>query len=196
VSKDFLRERRESLEEEFFHKLQTDQIESLRGELERKETREHLQAACGIADEVVLDQLVALGLSGVTMAALSMVPLVWVAWADGTVQEAERKAVLKAAHEHGIDDGGAAHKVLAGWLERRPEKELFDAWAAYTRALADTLVPSQRTQLRGQLVGLARHVAEAAGGFLGIHRISHKEEAALADIEAAFGQASTSQTVT
>ena len=196
MSKEFLRERRESLEEEFFHKLQTDQIEILRGELERKETREQLQAACGIADEIVLDQLLALGLSGLTMAALSMVPLVWVAWADGAVQEGERHAVLKAAHERGIDDGGAAHKVLGGWLERRPKQELFDAWAAYTRALTDTLVPSQRAQLRGQIVGLARTVAEAAGGFLGIHRISHKEEVALAAIEAAFGHAAAPQTVT
>ncbi|HKE16905.1 MAG TPA: hypothetical protein VKB80_18660 [Kofleriaceae bacterium] len=188
MSKEFLKERRETLEEEFFHRLQSDQIEALRGELERKDTRDQLRAACGIADDVVLDQLLALGLSGVTMTAVSMVPLVWVAWADGTVQEAERKAVLKAAHERGIDDGGAAHKLLAGWLERPPKQELFDAWGAYTRALVDTLVPSQRTQLRGQIVGMARKVAEAAGGFLGIHRISHKEEVALRAIEAAFGQ--------
>ena len=196
MSKEFLKERRETLEEEFFHRLQSDQIDALRGELERKDTREQLRAACGIADEVVLDQLLALGLSGVTMTALSMVPLVWVAWADGAVQEAERKAVLKAAHERGIDDGGPAHKLLAGWLERPPKQELFDAWAAYTRALADTLVPSQRTQLRGQIVGMARKVAEAAGGFLGIHRISHKEEVALKAIEAAFGQPATPETPT
>lgn len=187
MSKEFLKDRRESLEEEFFHKLQSDQIETLRAELERKEGREQLQAASGIADEAVLDQLAALGLSGVTMAALSMVPLVWVAWADGGVQEEERQAVLKAAHDRGIEEAGAAHQILAGWLAKKPKQVLFDAWAGYTRALADSLVPAQRAQLRGQIVGLARQVAESAGGFLGIHRISHKEEVALEAIEAAFG---------
>ncbi len=189
MSREFLKDRRESLEEEFFHKLQSQQLDTLRGELERKQTREEMRAACGIADDVVLDKLIELGLSGIAMAAMSMVPLVWVAWADGAVQESERKAVLQAAHERGIEDGGPAHAVLGGWLKVRPRKELFDAWGAYTRALADTLVPAQRAQLRGQVVGLARQVAQSAGGFLGIHKISHQEEAALAEIEAAFGPA-------
>ncbi len=189
MSREFLKDRRESLEEEFFHKLQSEQLATLRTELERKQTREELRAACGIADEAILDKLIELGLSGVAMAAMSMVPLVWVAWADGAVQESERKAVLQAAHDRGIEDGGAAHKMLGEWLTARPRKELFDAWRTYTRALADTLVPSQRSQLRGQVVGLARQVAQSAGGFLGIHKISHQEEAALSEIEAAFGDA-------
>ncbi len=188
MSREFLKDRRESLEEEFFHKLQSDQIAKLREELERKQTRDELRTSCGIADDAVLDKLISLGLSGTTMAALSMVPLVWVAWADGAVQEKEREAVLKAAHERGIEDGGAAHTLLAGWLARRPAAHLFDAWAAYTRALADTLVPSQRAQLKGQIVGLARRVAEATGGFLGVHKISDDEEAALTAIAVAFGE--------
>jgi hypothetical protein len=186
-NQDFLKERRQSLEEEFFHKLQEEQLSTLRTELERKQSREELRTACGIADEKVLDQLIALGVSGTTMAALSMVPLVWVAWADGAVQESERKAVLQAAHERGIDEGGAAHQILGGWLARRPSKQLFEAWAAYTRALADTLVPSQRAQLRTQIVGLARQVAQSAGGFLGLHKISQEEESALSVIASAFG---------
>jgi hypothetical protein len=189
VSREFLRERRESLEEEFFQKLQSEQLESLRSQLAHKQTREELRAACGIADEAVLDKLIELGMNGIAMAAMSMVPLVWVAWADGAVQEPERKAVLQAAQERGIDADSAAHSLLGGWLATRPPQKLFDAWGAYTRALADTLVPSQRAQLRDQVVGLARQVALSAGGFLGIRKMSHQEEVALAAIEAAFGPA-------
>jgi hypothetical protein len=187
VSREFLKDRRESLEEEFFHKLQSEQLAALRAELDRKQSRDELRAASGIADDVVLDQLIALGLTGTTTAALSMVPLVWVAWADGAVSEAERAAVLKAARERGVEAGSPVQHILAGWLERRPEPGLFNAWAAYARALADTLVPAQRAQLKGQIVELARKVAESAGGFLGIHKISHEEEAALTAIAAAFG---------
>jgi hypothetical protein len=187
VSREFLKDRRESLEDEFFHKLQSEQLAKLRGELDRKQSREELRAASGIADEAVLDQLIALGLSGTTTAALSMVPLVWVAWADGAVSEAERSAVLQAARERGLDAGNPAQQILSGWLERKPESRLFDAWAAYARALSDTLVPAQRAQLKEQIVGLARKVAEAAGGFLGMRKISQQEEAALSSVAAAFG---------
>ncbi|HTE54939.1 MAG TPA: hypothetical protein VK698_28995 [Kofleriaceae bacterium] len=185
-SRDFLKDRREALEEEFFHKLQEQQLAALRTELDRKATREELRTSCGIADDAVLDQLVALGVSGSTMAALSMVPLVSVAWADGEVQDRERTAVLKAAHERGVDEKGPAHSLLAGWLARRPSPQLFDAWASYTRALAATLVPSQRVQLRQQIAGMARKVAESAGGFLGLGKIGQQEEATLAAIAAVF----------
>jgi hypothetical protein len=186
-SKEFLRDRRETLEDEFFHKLQSEQIARLREELDRKQTREELSKACGIADEAVLDHLISLGVTGTTMAAMSMVPLVWVAWADGEVQEAERKAVLQAAGERGIEDGSAAYQMLSSWLALKPAHDLYEAWQRYTRSLADTLVPAQRAQLKEQIVGLARKVGEAAGGFLGMRKMSKDEEQALSSIEAAFG---------
>lgn len=188
MSRDTLKDRGQALEEEFFHRLQEKQLEALRAELDRKATREELRAACGISDEAVLDRLVDQGVSGATMAALSMVPLVTVAWADGDVHERERDAVLKAARERGVDEKSAAHALLAGWLGRRPSSQLFDAWAAYSRGLSETLVPAQRAQLREQIVGLAREVAQSAGGFLGVGKIGKEEEAALASIEAVFAE--------
>ncbi len=59
-------------------------------------------------------------------------------------------------------------------------------WAAYSRGLAGTLDPTQRAQLREQIVGMARQVAESAGGFLGVGKIGKEEEAALASIQAVF----------
>ena len=186
MSRESLKDRGQALEEEFFHRLQEQQLEALRAELDRKATREELRASCGISDDAVLDQLVGLGVSGATMAALSMVPLVTVAWADGDVHARERDAVLKAAQERGLDEKSAARALLAGWLNRRPSSQLFDVWAAYSRALAATLVAAQRSQLREQIVGMAREVAQSAGGFLGVGKIGKEEEAALASIEAVF----------
>lgn len=186
MSRESLKDRGQALEEEFFHRLQEEQLQSLRAELDRKATREELRAACGISDEAVLDQLVGLGVSGATMAALSMVPLVTVAWADGDVHARERDAVLKAAQERGVDQKSAAHALLSGWLGRRPSSQLFDVWVAYSRGLAASLAPAQRAQLREQIVGMAREVAQSAGGFLGVGTIGKEEEAALASIEAVF----------
>jgi hypothetical protein len=187
VSGDFLGDRKQALEEAFFHAEQEKQLAKLRDELERKNTREGLRSASGISDEAVLDRFIDLGLSGKTMAALSLVPLIWVAWADGKLDEREREAVLQAARGKGIEEGSATDKVLAGWLLRKPEKSLYVTWEAYIKALTGTLVPGQRQVVRTQIVGFARQVAEAAGGFLGIGKVSASEEEALAAIEAAFG---------
>jgi hypothetical protein len=54
-------------------------------------------AASGITDDALLDKLVALNLHGETLAALSLDPLVMVAWADGHIDKGERIALLSAA---------------------------------------------------------------------------------------------------
>jgi len=125
-------------------------------------------------------------MSGQTVAALSLVPLLRVAWADGKLDEKERDAILQAAQSKGIEPGSASHALLDGWLVRKPDASLHDAWAAYVAALSSSLTQEQREHLRDQLVGFARRVAEAAGGFLGVGKVSAAEEKALAAIEAAF----------
>jgi hypothetical protein len=186
VSEDFLGDRRAALEDAFFHKEEEKKLAALKSELDRKRTRDELRSASGIADEAVLDRLVELGVTGQTVAALSLVPLLRVAWADGTVDEREREAVLQAAQGKGVEPGSAPHQLLERWLVRAPDPVLHDAWAAYVKALVGSLVPAQRELLKNQIVGFSRRVAEAAGGFLGIGKVSREEEAALAAIEAAF----------
>ena len=52
--------------------------------------------------------------------------------------------------------------------------------------LAAQLSPSQRTALRAELVERARHVAEAAGGFLGLGSVSEAEKQVIAELEKPF----------
>jgi hypothetical protein len=186
VEGEFLAKRRLALEEAFFHKREEEVMAAWRAELERKQTREELRSAAGVTDDAVLDQLVSLGVTGKTVAAMSVVPLVWVAWADGHVEEAERLAVLRAAHERGIEEHGPTHALLARWLSQSPDPRLFDAWTGYIRDLGQRLEPAQRDQLREQIAGFARQVAEAAGGFLGSGTINSEERQALDAITSAF----------
>ena len=185
---DFLGDRRKSLEDAFFHAEEEKNIQKMRAELDKKSGRDELRSVSGISDEAVLDQLVAMGVNGRTVAALSLIPLLRVAWADGKMDEKERDAVLAAAQGKGIEVGSASFNLLHGWLDRPPSDGLFDSWKAYIRELMSTLVPPQRALLKNQIVGFARGVAEAAGGFMGLKTVSAAEEKALADIQAAFDE--------
>ncbi len=186
MSDDFLGDRRMALEEAFFRKENQKHLAELREELAAKRSKEELRTASGITDEQALDHLVALGVSGHTLAALSLVPLIHVAWADGKMDQREREAVLMAATGKGIEPGSASYRLLDGWLGEKPDPILFDAWRAYITELASSLVPGQRGLLKSQILAFAQTIAESAGGFLGMKTVSPAEKAALAAIESAF----------
>jgi hypothetical protein len=184
---EFLGQRKHALEEAFFRKVEKQRLEQLRATLREKSERADLARATGVDDAEVLDALVGLGVSAETLTALALAPLLRVAWADGTLQPGERDAILQSARARGVAEDGPAHALLSSWLDHPPDAALDDAWAAYTQALGRKMTPAQRTALREQVVGFARDVAHAAGGFLGIHTIAAAEEAALTAIAAAFG---------
>ena len=182
-----LDDRRKALEESFFAKHEAKLIEELRHKREHAEAREGLERASGISNSELLDRLVDLGISAQTVAALSLVPLVAVAWADGSVDPKERTAVLAAAAEVGLRAGHVGHGLLEGWLGSAPGPELMRAWREYIGELTGALSASECTALRDDLLGRARKVAEATGGFLGMgNKVSTTEAAVLDQLEAAF----------
>jgi hypothetical protein len=153
----------------------------------RRAARAALAAASRITDDVLLDQLVAFGISADTLTALSLVPLVEVAWADGRVEDAERQAILAAARAAGLQEESAGHKLLDSCLSERPRTGLRKMWKQYITSICTTLPAEQRDALKTELLQQGRRVAEAAGGFMGLgSRVSSKEEALLAEIAAAF----------
>ena len=181
-----LQDREKALEDHFFDKENKEKLAAMKHKLEAKATKDELRKASGMTDDAVLEQLVALGLRGNTIAALSLVPLIQVAWADGTIQDNERTAILQGAHGKGLEEGSDGYELLQRWLEREPGDELFMAWEAYIKALASQLNDEQNRLLRNQIVGFAKLVATAAGGILGFGKVSASEEKVLHRIEAAF----------
>lgn len=184
-----MQERGRSLEEAFFKKQHEAQLEKLRRKQEQAEAREALAAASGITDDPeLLDRLAALGIHAETLAALTLIPLVEVAWADGKMEAREREAILKGAESSGIAPGSPSYGLLEIWTHDRPARELMDSWKAYIGALAAELSADQKWHLEERIVGRARAVAEAAGGFLGLgNKVSAEEERVLQELEAAFG---------
>lgn len=187
MSDRFLDDRRTGLEEAFFAR----QNEELRRRLveadSKTDQRQALAAASHIQDPAVLDRLLALGLGAETLSALTLVPLVLVAWADGDLSDLERDAVMEAAAQEGIHPNAPGHAMLAGWLRTKPGPELVATWKDYVRGLATPLDLEARRELERHVMDKARQVADAAGGFLGLtSRISAAEREMLSDLSAAF----------
>jgi hypothetical protein len=116
-----------------------------------------------------------------------VLPLVEVAWADGEISSKERKAVLRAAEERGIDAGTTSRQLLVDWLEHQPEAELMETWKGFMRSLMDSLDPAIADAVKERIMTRTRAVAEAAGGFLGMGSISPAEQAVLDEMERALG---------
>jgi hypothetical protein len=188
MKKDSFSTRKNELEEKFFSKRDKELLEALREKVASKERKKALAEASGIDDETLLDQLDEIDVRGETLAALSLVPLVAVAWADGTVDARERKAVMAAAEQRGIERGHAGYQLLDGWLEQKPDPKLLAVWKGYVEKLSPSLSEPARNALKQDLLGRARAVAEAAGGLLGLgNKVSKAEQAVLDDLEKAFG---------
>ncbi|MCR0982045.1 hypothetical protein [Roseomonas populi] len=183
MSRDFLDDRRRALEEAFFAQQSDELIRRLRASDPGKSERDRLAEASGLKDPALLDRLVAQGIGSGTVAALSIVPLVVVAWADGMMGDRERRAVLDAAHAVGLDSGSDGQALLSRWLAQPPPAALLAAWTDYVHALG----PEARGALRKRVMDRALQLAEAKGGLLGLlGGISAPEKAALARLEAAL----------
>ena len=183
-----LQDRERALENQFYDKENQEKLAAMKRKLDAQASKDELRKASGMTDDAVLEQLVSLGLRGNTIAALSLVPLIQVAWADGAIQDNERVAILQGAHGKGLEEGSDGYDLLQRWLERQPGDELFTAWEAYIKALASQLNDEQNRLLKNQIVGFAKLVATAAGGILGFGKVSSSEEKALHRIEAAFAR--------
>ena len=127
--------------------------------------------------------LIALGIDPSDYRVLKLLPLVYVAWADGKMEEVERSRILELARRSlGIGVSGAP--VLHEWLSAPPSHEYL------RRALRDLLVLARAPDeidvaldelpaLLGYAEGIARSTATALDA---PSAVTAEEEAALAEI--------------
>lgn len=179
MNRDSLAERGKGLEDAFF----ANQDAILKQRLaERDSVASHRAAMAevsGITDPAALDHLTALGLSAATLAAITLVPLVAVAWADGSIEPQEREVLLAGARQAGLDEAHPGYALFESWLVTKPKPDLVATWKTYVAALPG----EARSTLRFQIVERAKAVAEAAGGFLGVGRkVSGAEQAVLDEV--------------
>ena len=141
MSNELLHDRRVALEEAFFARQNETLLRQLRELDQARRKKAALSAASGIIDDTVLNKLVALDIGCNTLAALSLTPLVAVAWADGNIDDKERSVAFSEAAEMGVARQDIAHQLFETWLAEPPPPELLAAWKDYIGALSATLSP-------------------------------------------------------
>lgn len=140
-----------------------------------------------MTEEKLEENLRLLGIEPDHIGLVSLLPLVQVAWADGSIQQGERTFILEIGARHGLIRPGD-EAVIASWLEEEPSP-YFQATA---RKVLLELV--RRAELPGGLdrsavVGWCWAIAAAAGGIFGsrLMAISNEERDALDEIAEALG---------
>ena len=171
------------LEEAFFAKENARLLNDLRKKAEKEEQRDLLRRVVSIKDNAFLDKLIMLGIGPETILTLRLIPLVFVAWADGNMDDREREAILKAAAQEDVAADEATQQLLRTWLEKKPDPQFLELWKKYIGSVWERFTPDEQWQMRQNLLKAARDVAAAAGGFLGIGSISAAERAVLNDLE-------------
>ncbi len=184
---DGLNELGKNLEDKFFLERDQELLAKLREQSLVEDSREALSRAIGISDESVIAELTKHDISVENLTALSIVPLVEVAWADKQMEASEVDAIMKACDQSGIKDGDPAYWLVKSWLGNQPSSELFDAWDEYVKSLASALEATAFAQLKTSVLNRTREVAKSAGGFLGLGAVSAAEQKVIARIETVFG---------
>lgn len=182
-----LHSRGETMAEGFFAKRDQELIKRLRKDVSNEECRKALKSASGIDDEQVLQHLIDQGITPSSLVAVSLIPMVAVAWADREMSGAEETAILKSANDAGIASDSAAYELIETWLKSRPEHELLEAWKSYVAAIKSKLDAGAASQLKQSVVDRATEVAKSAGGYLGLgSKISAAEQSVIDELKSAF----------
>lgn len=174
------------LEESFFSGVDQKLMEKLRKQVATEHEAAAIQRLTGLSDVKVCQAIAALNISVESLAALRLVPLVAVAWADDRVEDNERFQVIHAAEKAGLVRGEASFELLESWLGQRPPQELFETWIEYAKALCLLLDGESRENLQRTIVAQVRSVAEANGGLLRFGSISPTEKKVMERVEAAL----------
>lgn len=183
---DPFKQRQQGMEDAFFKDRDRQLMEKMRSQLSAMEEKKKLGHVTGIVEEHVLASLVEAGVNAETFAAVSLIPLVELAWCDGNVAAEERDAVLNAAAGQGIRSDSAGYELLTHWLNERPDPKIIAAWKEYVAELARIMPPESLAPLKENMLDRLNKVASSAGGFLGLSTISKHEQAKIDEIARAW----------
>lgn len=171
-------------EDKYFKQQELALRDAKRRELERaaKEAAERRRVgdAVGTTDEAVLERIRALGFDGDTARILDLLPLVHVAWADGSVTIRERASIMRVVEARGIREGSEAWVLITTLLEKEPSRDFLEETLDLLRSLGG--------DRNASIVDLCVQVASASGGFFGLgETVSDEERALIAHIAEELG---------
>ncbi|MBF0362349.1 MAG: TerB family tellurite resistance protein [Oligoflexia bacterium] len=185
----FLIKERTSLEDAFFLKQDKILIEKLKQLEKMKKTKEEYKKVSGINNDHVLQKFIDLDIPVDIVACLAVVPLIEVAWADGNVDDKEKKYILENSEKFGVSKQGIELELIERWLQHRPETKLLDAWFNYIHGICENMSPQEKEEFKKVVLEHIYEIANVSGGLFntGIgNKISKKEKEVIGKLENAF----------
>lgn len=161
--KDAFAQREHWLEEEYFRKRNQELLDKIHQQQALEAEREHMAVMIGVHDQVALDELQKLGFHEDTLQLLHIVPLIQVAWAEGSIAEYERDRILQFAFIQGIAPGSTAFQQLTSWLSEKPSEHFFESALHAISIVFEALPPEQRELSRKNLINYCNQIAASVG---------------------------------
>ncbi|MFT5443126.1 MAG: hypothetical protein ACI8W3_002172, partial [Myxococcota bacterium] len=183
MTTDIFKSRERAFEAVYFAKVDAELIDKIHKKRERDTDRALLALATGISDDDLLQEILELGVTTSTLEALSLAPLVCVAWGNGSLDQEESAAAIKAATSEGLEKDSPSFQLFERWLSRKPDESLMTTWREYIRSLMEHLDENGCNTIRQDLKQRAEAIARTTGGVLGVGSISSGERAVLRKIE-------------
>lgn len=177
MAEDSLSSRRRNIEEEYFQRKDRELVERMRQQAQRERQLRELGESMGVTDPEVIHELAELGFTPDTVKLLPLIPVLEMAWAEGSVTPPERKMVVDVARARGIEEKSAADLQLLEWLDRRPDESVFRRAGRLINALFASGVRFDVTP--DDLLKYCEAIADASGGLFGIRRVSADERTTL-----------------
>jgi tellurite resistance protein len=173
-------------EEDYFRKQDLELLERMRKSAAADQARKELGDRSGLHDPELVKELEQLGFSPDTLSLLPLVPVLQVAWAEGSVSPEERKLIVDLARARGVAEGSAADGQLREWLAHRPPQNVFTRAGRLISAMIAAGSAEMHDLTADDLVKYCENIATASGGILGLGKISAEERAALSQIQGAL----------
>jgi len=148
-------------EAEYFHRHDAELIGEMRQRAAAEEEHRRMLESSHIEDPKSLAALEKLGYTHTTVILLDLVPLVELAWIDGSISNVERNAILASASGRGVDKDTPAYQQLAAWLDHCPAEAFFEGtWRAILSHL-ESLPAEERIIRKKILLRRCREFASA-----------------------------------
>ena len=176
--------RRVALEESFFAEENQKLLEQFRAKQDRSDHIKQMTETFSYIDETYAGKLFDSGIKVETLAAVSLLPLVQVAWADGEMDAKESDALKKAASESGLKGDGM--KLMDQWIASKPSADMFGTWTQYIKGLKTDMNGQDYNALQSKVMDQVKNVAQSAGGFMGLKSVSSEEQEMIEKIEGVF----------
>ena len=144
-------------------------------------------AALNLPDPKLAERMLLLGFDAETASVLYLLPLIQVAWANGSVSRAERAKIMRILRLREIPQGCRAWQLCESLLLSRPTEAFLQNSRQLLQAVLKSKGRAVEAQVERELIAMCLDVAEVSGGIFGFGgRVSGAEEEAIRAITATF----------